>query len=107
MAKVYIVNKGSHDYSDAEQYGEIIILSEAGKISRHSPSTIFIEFMKELKNSSIDDYLLLSGLSLVNAIAAAIMSRLHGKVNFLIYHQSRRTYIKRDISFTSLDKEKL
>lgn len=106
MAKVYIVNEGSHDYSDAGQYGELVTLSEAGKISRHSPSTIFIEFIKVLKDSSSDDYLLLSGLALVNAIAAGIMSRLHGKVNFLLFHQNKGTYIKRDVSFTSLDKEK-
>ena len=107
MPKVYIVNEGSHDYSDAERYGELVSLSKAGRISRYSPSVIFLNFIEILKDSKAEDYLLLSGLALVNAIDADIMSRIHDKINFLIYHQSKGTYIERNVTFKVLSGDTL
>ncbi|KKN53601.1 hypothetical protein LCGC14_0600970 [marine sediment metagenome] len=105
MPKVYIVNEGSHNYNDAKRFGELVPLSYAGRIGRYSPSVIFLEFADILKDSSKEDFILLSGLALVNAIATGIMSRLHGNVNFLIYHQKTGAYIERNLSFLVLDKK--
>ncbi len=101
MAKVFIVNKGDHNYDAAKEFGELVIVSE-GSIDKYEPAKIAEEFDKILVNSEPGDYILLSGLALVNAIATGLMVDMHGKVNFLLYHQRKRIYIPKTVQFSLL-----
>ena len=98
--KVYIVNKGGHDYESASKYGELIVLS-TGSIDKYAPSNIYVDFYEILKDSSPDDLILLSGLALVNTIAGGIMVALHGRINFLLYHIRNKCYIERNVVFSN------
>jgi len=98
MPKVFIINKGRHNYTDAEKYGELVSVSE-GSIDKYNPDKIYRDFYEVLNNSTPEDFLLLSGLALVNSIATGIMVALHGKVNYLIFHQRKSNYIKKDLTF--------
>ena len=46
--KVYIVNKGVHDYSDAKRFGELVFLTE-GSYNILSTSRMAREFTKQLR----------------------------------------------------------
>jgi len=96
--KVYIPNKSIHDFSAAEKFGDLVFLSE-GNISKYKTSRIYRNFIEKLKESKEDDYLMISGLTILNIIASLIMYSLHGKVNLLMFKGTRKEkyYIERVI----------
>jgi hypothetical protein len=96
---VFVTNLGAHDYAPAEKYGELRFLTR-GKINRYSTSTIYREFIESMHDSEKEDFLLISSLSILNSIAAAILSRKHGMVNFLLYSEGR--YVLRSVNIDAL-----
>ena len=107
--KVYIINKGGHNHEDAERYGELVFLSE-GNINRYATNSIYRRFATILENSSSEDYILITGLSVMSSIACSIFSRVHGRINLLLYKSTRGEkeghYIERTIIIDDLLKEK-
>jgi len=108
MKKVFVPNKGCHDLSDAAAFGELVYMSE-GTVSRYAVSRIYREFAYYLCDSSPEDYILVTGLTVMVGIAMAIFSRLHGRTNLLIYKMSRKPgekghYIERIIMIDELLK---
>lgn len=102
MSKVYIVNKGVHDYSDARRFGELVFLSE-GAMNKYEISNMVREFAEKLLTSSPDDYLLTTGLTTMCVVAGGMFSRIHGRVNLLIYKPSRKggpgRYLERRVDY--------
>jgi hypothetical protein len=99
MSKVYITNKGVHDFRLAAKYGELVYLSN-GKFNLFSIGRIFRTFEPILEKSSEDDYLVISGATIMCVIAGIILSTLHGKVNLLLFSASdtgHEAYHKRTI----------
>ena len=94
MRRVYIVNKSHHDYSSAKQYGQLIYLSE-GKMSRYEPNNMMREFKEIMKDSQEEDYVLLSGLSMMNSIACVCFALKHRRLNLLLFKDGR--YLERNI----------
>ncbi len=103
MTKVYIVNRGGHDHSDAERFGELVYLSE-GVMSRYGTTQIYRLFAEKLKDSSPDDYILPTGLSTMGHIACSIFSFMHGKLNLLLYKGGSNggKYIERTLKMDEL-----
>jgi hypothetical protein len=101
MPKVYITNRSGHDFSSATTFGELVFLSE-GKTDPYQMSKIYREFVDVLKDSHEDDYLMITGLPVMNSIAAAIMAYKHGRVNWLQYHAQSNTYKPRTIVISEL-----
>ena len=93
MANVYVVNKSSHDFSPAEEYGELVFLS-SGPMNRYSTNNMVREFSERMKNSSPGDYIVPCSLNVMNAIATAIFAHKHGTLNLLLFRQG--TYIERN-----------
>lgn len=96
MAKVYILNRGPHDYTDAGNFGELIYCTE-GILDRFDISGMYTELCDQLINSSSDDYVLLTSLTSLCCIACSIMVSLHGELNLLIHTGSH--YVGRHINF--------
>jgi len=92
--KVYIVNRGKHDYSKAKRWGRLVTLTR-GRLEPTDSMRIYSQINSMLKASTVDDYLLMSGLVLANMIAAAIFVKKHGRLNLLIYKDG--DYIERSI----------
>lgn len=92
--KVFIVNKGGHDFSGAETYGELVYLSE-GSLNRYAVTNMYRKFAEVLKHSTKSDYILLTGLTTMSAIACSIFGYLHGRLNILIFKQGH--YVDRSI----------
>lgn len=94
MKKVYIVNRGHHDFSAAERYGELVFLSE-GPMPRYQINNIARQFSEVLQHSSPDDYILPCSLSSMNIVACALFAARHMRLNLLLY--KNRRYVERSI----------
>jgi len=92
--KVFIVNKGGHDFSSASSYGELVYLSE-GSLNRYAVTNMYRQFAEILRHSTPDDYILLTGLTTMGVVACSIVSFMHGKLNLLLYKQGR--YVDRQL----------
>ncbi len=94
MSKVFVVNKSAHDFSAAEQYGELVYLSE-GYMSRYSTNNMHRLFTDAMKESKEDDYIVPCSLNVMNSIACAIFAVMHGKLNLLLFKNG--SYIERNL----------
>ena len=106
--RVYIVNKGGHNHIDAERFGELVFLSE-GNINRYAVNSIYRRFATILETSSSEDYILITGLSVMSSIACSIFSRIHGRLNLLLYKTTRGEkegyYLERTVMIDELLKK--
>lgn len=98
MPKVYVVSKGFHDWEKASAFGEVVFLSKA-PVNRMAVSCMARRFIPELENSSPDDLIVISGLSVMNTIAGAIFAMKHRRLNLLIYDSDNDRYVKRELIF--------
>lgn len=96
MRKVYIINKGGHDYTEAKSFGELVICSE-GLISKYNTSQMCRQFQASMADSDEHDLILLTSLSTMCSIAAAYFSHKHGRLNLLIYKDGK--YVERTVVF--------
>lgn len=94
MPKIYIPNKSFHDFSEAKQFGELVYLTR-GRLKPLQVNDIARQVAEKMSDSGPDDYLLVSSLQVVNAIAAAILAAKHKRVNFLLLGQTQ--YVKRTL----------
>lgn len=93
--KIYIPNKGSHDYSDAERYGEIVYVTK-GEQNRYAIGTMVRNWIKILRTSNPEDYILLSSLTNLCCIGTALFAMRHGCLNLLLFRNDR--YIERKLN---------
>jgi len=87
MNKVFIVNRGGHDHTDAKRFGRLIFLSE-GEVNRYATNVMYRTFVEKLRKSKPNDYILITGLSVMSSLACSIFARLHGQINLLLYQSS-------------------
>jgi hypothetical protein len=102
--KVYIINRGCHDYTLAKQFGTLIFLTE-DSFNRFSTSRMFRIFKEGLKTSTFKDYILVSGLTVMTSIACSIFAKKHGRINLLLYNSGPNKvehYVKRTIMLEDL-----
>lgn len=92
--KVFILNEGAHDYSEAEAFGELVYCT-SGKLPRDDINRLFVELEDTLSESEPHDLIMLSSLTSLCSVASAIMASMHGEVHFLIY--SNGTYVQKDL----------
>jgi len=93
MSKVYIVNKSSHDFSNAEKFGKLIYCT-TGRMNRFATNDMIRKFKDAMRNSKKDDYVLLCALGVMNAIACSVFARKHGSLNLLLYKDGE--YVERN-----------
>jgi hypothetical protein len=93
---VYIVNKSNHDFSAANQYGEITFLSE-GPMNRYATNNMARQFTDTMKDSEATDYIVPCSLNVMNSLACAIFAHKHGQLNLLLFKEG--TYIERNHVF--------
>jgi hypothetical protein len=96
MAKVYIINKGCHDYSPAENFGQLVFLSE-GTLNRFNTSEMHRRFIHILRLSDPSDFILISGMAIMSSIACSIFATIHHRLNLLLWKSETKTYEERII----------
>ena len=94
MTKVYIVNKSTHNFSRAEEFGKLVFMSE-GRLNRYATNDMSRKFSDAMRNSTKEDYLLPCSLNTANIMAGAIFARKHGRLNLLLFKPSTGEYIER------------
>jgi len=103
MSRVYVVNKGGHDFSAARHFGTLIFLSE-GSVSKFATSKMYRTFVRLLNKSNPTDYILITGYTVMSVIACSIFARKHGRVNLLIF-DGVASYSRRSIEIDALLEE--
>lgn len=97
---VYVINKATHDFSDATRFGDLIFLSE-GNVNRFATNKMARLFAPIIDASGPDDYILITGLTIMTSIAVGMFAFKHGRLNLLI-HRSDHTYAERRIMLSDL-----
>ena len=92
--KVFVVNNGGHDYSDAERFGEIVYCT-GNIIRRDDTAQMFRELREALSDANPEDYILMSSLTSLCCVATAIMVEKFGELHMLIFHNGQ--YVSRDV----------
>lgn len=100
---VWIVNYAGHDHSTAEEYGELDFLTR-GYVSMGSLDRLFYTVTEAIEKTEEEDYLLLSGLIVLNALAASVWLQRHGKVKLLLWDQKLGHYRLLTISQSQIDQ---
>lgn len=99
MPIVYIVNRGGHNYSDAERFGELVFCTE-GTIDKLDTAQMYRQLNEALADSIPEDYILLTSLTSLCSIACAIFAHKHGSLNLLIHTSDG--YISRHMLFNEV-----
>jgi hypothetical protein len=94
VPKVYVVNKGFHDFSSAERYGRLIYMTE-GYQPKFSVGTPLRRFQFCMQDSKPEDWILLTGLSVLNCLACSVFALKHDRLNILLFNGSG--YVERTI----------
>jgi len=80
---VFVPSKG-HDFTPAEKFGTLVYLTE-GHVSRLNVNQLFRQVQDGMRDAREEDMLLLTGINVLNCLAAAIMARRFGRLNILLY----------------------
>lgn len=104
MPKIFIPNKGIHDYARATKYGDIVFMTK-GKFRLLSIGRMYRSFEPFLVDSTPDDYILIAGSTVMNSIACSMFVKKHGRLNLLIFaldSNGNGDYKKRNLVFDNL-----
>lgn len=92
--KVFIVSNGGHNYTAAEEFGELVFCTDR-LIHRTDVAQMYRELSEALRDATADDYILVSSLTSMCMIAAAIMADRWGEIHMLLHEGGK--YIERDV----------
>lgn len=99
---IWVINRSAHDYSSATRWGAVKYLTE-GIVNRYAIGKIFRELNQALRESQMNDYILLTGLTVMACIACSIFALRHKRLNLLIYRPATNTYVERRMNLEDLD----
>ena len=99
MAYVYVLNKAPHDYSDAERYGELVFCT-SGPLDKLDISQMYRELDQAFDDSQEDDWILLTSLTSLCAVACSIFVLKHERLNLLIH--TKTGYVDRSLYFPTI-----
>ena len=94
---VFITNFSAHDYGSARQHGNLRPIT-SGSLNLLKVDRLLTTAIEELKLSTPDDFLLISGPPVMCALCLAIWLTMHVKCNLLIFDAKEREYVVRPIS---------
>lgn len=89
--RVFVANFAGHDYTKAEQYGELVFITK-GFISFQSLDRVKYQVALSVAESHSDDWLALSGTNIVNVLAAVLWFSMHRTVKILNFDKNTGKY---------------
>ena len=72
----------------------------SGSVPRYNTESMYRELVEGMQGAEETDYLLISSLAILNALASAIMSRKFGRVNYLLFRDGE--YIEKVVVIDAL-----
>jgi hypothetical protein len=98
--KVFIANRGSHDYRPAEKFGDLVFVTD-GEINKFAIGELFRRAQEVMKHSTEEDFFLPTSLPILSGICSALLAYKHGRVRYLLFKYSHGKkageYIERTI----------
>ena len=91
LPTVWIINAGNHLYDGAEKFGTLKVLTE-GRVNVFAPDNLVRKCKESLINANCEDYLLVSGYSIPNAIVVHYFLKRFGFAKILIWEANNRKY---------------
>ncbi len=91
VTKVHVTNYAGHDYKEAERFGKIVYVTR-GFVSFQSLDRLKFLVAEALMNSHADDYVLLSGTTLICSLSCMIWLELHNRIKILNWDKKTREY---------------
>jgi len=77
-----------------------------GTINRYAVSQMYRQFVDHMKDSTEDDFILLTGLSVMASVACSVFARIHGRLNLLLFKSSQSgeegRYVERTVMLDEL-----
>lgn len=105
MPNVYVINKSPHNFQPAEKYGTLVFLSK-GSMNKYAVNKIFRQFTSALDNSTADDYILLTSLTVMSVVATCIFVLKHQTLNLLLFKDDSYVCRKLDLKGDLPDEQK-
>lgn len=100
--RIFIPNKSGHDFSASFKYGTPIYITQ-GLVNRFSVGHMARKWFLALHKSNKEDFIMLTSLTILTVIGAAIFGWMHGRVNLLIFRNNK--YISRTVIFENLKED--
>lgn len=102
---VWISNRSrDHTYDTAKKFGAIKYVTQ-GNYPIFKTARLREEIIGALVYSDPDDFLLLSGSSVIAGLCVAVWLALHGKAAILLYDRKKDDYVMRSLDRDDLLKE--
>lgn len=99
MTKVYVPNRGPHNYTDAERFGELVYCTD-GNLDKFDTSQMYRELVDSMVNSEPEDFILLGSLTSLCCVACSIFAAKHWRVNLLIHRTDG--YVERSLFLNNI-----
>lgn len=96
MPQVFIPNRSANDFSGAEEFGDIVFVTE-GYIDQLKVNPLIHRIDEVLSKSSPDDYIVMSSLNVLCSLVTAVFALKHGRLNLLIFRGG--SYVERTTEF--------
>lgn len=103
---VWLVNEGGHDYSSLEEFGRVIPMTKGG-VNPFGPDRLMVLLATRIAHAKPDDFLAISGLPLLNALAIAMWLKKFEMVKLLQFSTKQNKYLKLTLSDRAVAKNAL
>ena len=104
---VFIVNDSGHDFSGAEEFGELVYMT-TGLVDKYHVTKMKRLFDRHIQASHPRDFILHTGPGVMSAIACSMFAARHGRLNLLLWRaESNGTdrYIYRKLVFSQREEK--
>ncbi len=68
---VWLINKGGHDYSDAERFGRVMAMTTKS-INPFSPDRLMVVLSSRIRQASEEEFIVIGGSPMLNGIAISM-----------------------------------
>lgn len=103
---VWLVNEGGHDYASLKEYGRVVPLTRGG-VNPFAPDRLMIMIAPRLALAKEEDFLAISGLPILNALAMCMWLKKFGKVNLLQFSTKQGVYVRLHVSDAAIERNAL
>lgn len=99
--RVYVINDAGHNYEGAKKFGTLVYLTR-GQVPAYSTTKLYRELSRKMKDAQSNDFILVTSLASLNAVAGWIMGTLGHPLRLLLYKDGK--YLRREL-FPRLQEE--
>lgn len=100
---VWVINEGGHDFSDAERFGRLMPIT-TGSINPFNVDRLMVLIAPRLQMAHEDDFLLISGPQILNAVVLAMWLQRFPHANVLQWSIRRTQYVPLLVSAKAVER---